>query len=83
MITRKRSAVALAGTVLALSASAYAATCNVYGLRESSRPSSPGNGHCGFWGGTPPCGHHVEKPHFPPPHHEIERHLPPFHRFHR
>jgi hypothetical protein len=55
MIGRKRPALALVAAALALSASGYAATGGVHGIRSSNRASSPGNGHCGHSGDKPPC----------------------------
>jgi hypothetical protein len=56
MTGRKRPALALVVAALALTASGYAATGGVNGVRSSNRPSSPGNGHCGQSGEKPPCG---------------------------
>jgi hypothetical protein len=55
MSGRKRPALALVVAALALTASGYAATGGVNGVRSSNRPSSPGNGHCGHGGEKPPC----------------------------
>ena len=55
MIRKKKSLLPLVGAALALTASGYAATGGVHGIRASNRPSSPGNGHCGHDGGPPPC----------------------------
>jgi hypothetical protein len=57
MIGKKRPALALVVAALALTASGYAATGGVHGIRSSNRPSSPGNGngHCGHSGDQPPC----------------------------
>jgi hypothetical protein len=58
MTGRKRPALAVVAAALALTASGYAATGHVNGIRSSNRPSSPGNGngHCGHSGEKPPCG---------------------------
>jgi hypothetical protein len=56
MTGRKRPVLALVVAALALTASGYAATGGVHGIRSSNRPSSPGNGHCGHSTETPPCG---------------------------
>ena len=57
MTGRKRPALALAAAALAMTASGYAATGGVNGIRSSNRPSSPGNGngHCGHSVDRPPC----------------------------
>ena len=55
MTGRKRPLLALMAAALALTASGYAATGGVNGIRSNNRPSSPGNGHCGHRGGKPPC----------------------------
>lgn len=52
---KPKSLLALVGAALVLTASGYAATGGVQGLRGDNRPSSPGNGHCGHDGGPPPC----------------------------
>jgi hypothetical protein len=58
MTVKKRPALALVVAALALTASGYAATGRVNGVRSSDRASSPGNGHCGHSGDTPPCNGH-------------------------
>jgi hypothetical protein len=63
MIGRKRPALALAVAALALTASGYAATGGVHGIRSSNRPSSSGNGHCGHSTDKPPCGNAVGQAH--------------------
>ena len=57
MTGKKRPALAVAVSALALTASGYAATGGVHGIRASNRPSSPGNGngHCGHSDQKPPC----------------------------
>jgi hypothetical protein len=58
MTGRKRPALALVVAALAMTASGYAATSGVHGIRSSNRPSSTGNGngHCGHSTDKPPCG---------------------------
>jgi hypothetical protein len=55
MTGKKRPALAVVVSALALTASGYAATGGVHGIRSSNRPSSPGNGHCGHADQKPPC----------------------------
>jgi hypothetical protein len=60
MTGKRRPALALVVAALGLTASGYAATGGVNGVRSGNRPSSPGHGHCGHRGDKPPCGkgHH-------------------------
>jgi hypothetical protein len=55
MTGKKRPALAIAVSAFALTASGYAATGGVHGIRASDRASSPGNGHCGHTDEKPPC----------------------------
>jgi hypothetical protein len=57
MTGKKRPVLAFMAAALALTASGYAATGGVHGIRSDDR-RSVGNGHCGQSDQKPPCRHH-------------------------
>jgi hypothetical protein len=57
MSRKKRPFLALVAAALALTASGYAATGGVHGIRSNDRPDVS-NGHCGHSDRKPPCRNH-------------------------
>ncbi len=74
MTGKRRPALALVVAALGLTASGYAATGGVNGVRSGNRPSSPGNGHGGHGHGHGHCGHRGDKPPCGKGHHKGHRH---------